>query len=398
MRPLALSIVCTLLVFQLLSFIPGSIAQASSLPQQSRIPSLYDPSDGSSLQAMGPITLRWTNPLGTTQYHIKVSPYNNDGPGINMIIGDAQLISSNSFTINPPVFGAGNYVVLPGMSYNWQVRATTSLLSLGEYDSNWGPWSSRSTFRTPAPSSSTISLVSPAHGSTIPGAEVSLQWQNAASDIFYYEVQVSTDGQFRTGQNAVASVWHNLVHGGVTSPANSWYTPQLQSGSTYYWRVRPRVQGDGAAVAWSSTWSFKTPGSSPVPASPAVNNYEAEVLSRINQIRQAHGLSTLSQNNEITNAARNHSADMAAHENMSHTGSDGSGPGDRMTRAGYSWSAYGEIVGYGYSTPQAIVDAWMNSPAHRDVILFDIVQEFGAGLIYSGSGKPYWTVDFGLRR
>ena len=398
MRPLALSLVCSLLLLQLFSFIPQSTVQASSLPQQSRIPSLDEPSYGTSLEAMGPITLRWTNPIGTAQYQIKISPYNNDGPGVNLIIGDALLVSSSSFTINPPVFGQGNYVLLPGMSYSWQVRVTTSTLPVSEGASVWGPWSSKNTFRTPAPSSSSIGLVSPSHGSTISGAEVALQWQNAASDIFYYEVQVSTDPQFKTGSGAIASVWQNLVHGGVTNPPNTWYTPQLQSGATYYWRVRPRVQGDGTPVSWSPTWSFTTPGGSPRPVSTSVNNVEAEVLVRINQIRQAHGLSTLSENGYITDAARNHSADMAAQEAMSHTGSDGSGPGDRMTWAGYSWSAYGEIVAYGYNTPQTVVDAWMNSPAHRDVILYGVFQEFGAGLIYSSSGRPYWTVDFGLGR
>ena len=36
-------------------------------------------------------------------------------------------------------------------------------------------------------------------------------------------------------------------------PAPQWV------GSTYYWRVRPRVQGDGVPVDWSDTWSFTTP-------------------------------------------------------------------------------------------------------------------------------------------
>lgn len=69
---------------------------------------------------------------------------------------------------------------------------------------------------------------------------------------------MSPDANFGA-QGAVASVWHNLVHGGVSNPLNSWLTPQLQANTTYYWRVRPRVQGDGTPVAWSSGWSFRTP-------------------------------------------------------------------------------------------------------------------------------------------
>jgi len=41
--------------------------------------------------------------------------------------------------------------------------------------------------------------------------------------------------------------------GGGATPVNSWQTPVLQHEATYYWRLRPRVQGDGTPVAWSQT-------------------------------------------------------------------------------------------------------------------------------------------------
>ena len=398
MRHLAISLILALFLANMSWAIPQYSASASSLPQISRIPSLDNPSDGSALQSVGPITLRWTNPFGTTQYQLLVAPFNGDGPGINLIVGDTQMVSSSSFTINPPVFGVGNYVLLPGMSYSWQIRTTNYALPLGVNASLWGPWSGASTFRTANPSSANIAPVSPGNGGTISGSEVNVQWQDSATDIFYYEVQVSTDPQFRTDSNAVASVWHNLVHGGVTNPPNSWHTPHLSAGTTYYWRVRPRVQGDGTPVSWSPAWSFKTQGSAPAPAPNPMLSYETQVLGLINQIRQANGLNTLSQVGELTNAARAHSADMAATNTMSHTGSDGSNPGDRETAAGYTWNAYGEIVAYGYNTPEAVVNGWMNSPSHKEVILYGTFQDFGPGLLYASNGTPYWTVDFGLRR
>jgi uncharacterized protein YkwD len=86
---------------------------------------------------------------------------------------------------------------------------------------------------------------------------------------------------------------------------------------------------------------------------------------------------------------------MAAHQNMSHTGSDGSSPGDRITAAGYSWSAYGENVAYGYGTPESVMAAWMASPGHRQNILDCGFKEIGVGLAQPGS---YWTQDFGTPR
>ena len=57
-------------------------------------------------------------------------------------------------------------------------------------------------------------------------------------------------------------VYGALVHGGATSPANTYAIPAafpLEAGASYYWRVRPRIQGDGAPVAWPGPWSFQAP-------------------------------------------------------------------------------------------------------------------------------------------
>ena len=222
-------------------------------------PLLASPETGTSLVHIG-TTLEWRLPLGATQCQLQVVPANNDGPAINLI-RDAE----SSFIIPPPVLGQGNYVMLPGMTYSWRVRSTANPAFASEDNPSWGPWSDWNTFRTPAPSSAGVSPVSPTDGSTLAAGPQLLQWANTATDIFYYELQVSPDRTFETDPaKATASVWSNLVHGGVTVTLNSWTTPPLQSGVAYYWRVRPRVQGDGTPVGWSTTWSFRAQASSSV--------------------------------------------------------------------------------------------------------------------------------------
>ncbi len=86
-----------------------------------------------------------------------------------------------------------------------------------------------------------------------------LRWSDSAAGVFYYEVQVSGDSRFDVNPaTATSFVWWNLVHGGVTNPLDSWQTPALQPSTAYFWRVRPRVQGDGMPVGWSPTFLFKT--------------------------------------------------------------------------------------------------------------------------------------------
>ncbi|MFG2338676.1 CAP domain-containing protein [Streptomyces yangpuensis] len=138
------------------------------------------------------------------------------------------------------------------------------------------------------------------------------------------------------------------------------------------------------------------PKTSPAPApAPAASGSVAAVLALVNQERAAAGCPAVTLNAKLTKAAQDHSADMAANSNMSHTGSDGSDPGTRITRAGYAWRTYGENVAYGYSTPEKVMEGWMNSPGHRENILNCSFKEIGIGL---AQPNHYWTQDFGTAR
>lgn len=143
----------------------------------------------------------------------------------------------------------------------------------------------------------------------------------------------------------------------------------------------------------------KAPTTPSTPSTPkataTASGVTARVIQLVNAERAKVGCSALTANATLAKAAQAHSADMAAHQNMSHTGSDGSSPGDRITRAGYSWSAYGENVAYGYSTPEQVMAGWMSSPGHRANILNCSYKEIGVGLAQPNS---YWTQDFGTPR
>ncbi|MFI9253907.1 CAP domain-containing protein [Streptomyces sp. NPDC053069] len=130
-------------------------------------------------------------------------------------------------------------------------------------------------------------------------------------------------------------------------------------------------------------------------ASATASGVVARIVQLVNAERAKAGCRPLTLNTALTKAAQDHSADMAAHQNMSHTGSDGSAPGDRITAAGYDWSAYGENVAYGYSTADEVMAGWMSSPGHRANILNCSFQQIGVGLAQPGS---YWTQDFGTAR
>ncbi|MFJ6934346.1 CAP domain-containing protein [Streptomyces sp. NPDC101132] len=133
------------------------------------------------------------------------------------------------------------------------------------------------------------------------------------------------------------------------------------------------------------------------PAAPAATKTSTtteRVVALVNKERAKAGCRAVKINAKLTKAARNHSKDMAAHRTMSHTGSDGSNPGDRITRTGYRWRTYGENVAYGYSTPSKVMAAWMRSPGHKANILNCAFKEIGVGV---AQPDPYWTQVFATR-
>ncbi|MFI1538244.1 CAP domain-containing protein [Streptomyces anandii] len=150
-----------------------------------------------------------------------------------------------------------------------------------------------------------------------------------------------------------------------------------------------------AAVAPAPTVTASAPASTPPATAPTASGVVARIVQLVNAERAKVGCSPLTLNADLSKAAQAHSDDMAAHQNMSHTGSDGSSPGDRITSAGYTWSSYGENVAYGYSTAEQVMAAWMASPGHKANILNCGFREIGVGLAEPGD---YWTQDFGAAR
>ncbi|MEV6304274.1 CAP domain-containing protein [Actinoplanes sp. NPDC051861] len=123
-------------------------------------------------------------------------------------------------------------------------------------------------------------------------------------------------------------------------------------------------------------------------------SYEAEVIALTNAQRTANGCGALRADDRLTTAARAHSADMAAKNFFSHTGSDGSDFVTRIKRTGYT-GASAENIAKGYRTPQAVVTGWMNSSGHRANILNCRSIAVGVGLVIKADGTTYWTQDFG---
>ena len=98
--------------------------------------------------------------------------------------------------------------------------------------------------------------------------------------------------------------------------------------------------------------------------------------SSINALRADRHLPELRYSKKLEKAARRHAEDMAKNSFLSHTGSDGSGVGDRVRRSGYGWCTAAENIASGQPTLADVMQSWTTSQGHRKNMLHKAVSEF----------------------
>ncbi len=122
-----------------------------------------------------------------------------------------------------------------------------------------------------------------------------------------------------------------------------------------------------------------------------VANYENEVIRLVNEIRVKNGLNTLTADWELSRVARYKSQDMKDNNYFSHTSPVYGSSFTMIKNFGISYKSAAENIAKGQKTPQAVVNAWMNSSGHRANILNASYTKIGVGYVASGN---YWTQMF----
>ena len=123
----------------------------------------------------------------------------------------------------------------------------------------------------------------------------------------------------------------------------------------------------------------------------AVSAYETEVVRLVNEIRREHGLRELTADWELSRVARYKSQDMKDRGYFAHNSPTYGTPFQMIQSFGMPFRTAGENIAYGQRTPQAVVNAWMNSSGHRANILNASYTQIGVGYVANGH---YWTQMF----
>ncbi len=227
--------------------VPGSTGGTIQLPPPTQLTTAFQMNQWSNY-----VPLTWKDPVGATFVLFDLEPQNNPGaPSFTKVL-QAATDTNDGLSVAMPVIGTGNYVLLPDTTYNWSVRATSSVQQPSPTDSSsWGAPAVQ-TFTTPSVSSSGINAVSPNPSTTVQSTQPVLNWSDSNSHVFQYDVELSTDKSFKA-----STVYSETINGGTTTPLNS-YTPPVQlTPGDWFWHVRPYSV---KSVPWSTTWQFTVAG------------------------------------------------------------------------------------------------------------------------------------------
>lgn len=151
--------------------------------------------------------------------------------------------------------------------------------------------------------------------------------------------------------------------------------------------------GGASSPAATDSLAMQFPGCDEV-ASP--ETWTAEVLRLVNVARQNEGADPLVWNGTLAAQAEQYACEMIFHDFFAHQNPvTGTELADRADQFGYEYTWIGENLAAGQTTPAAAVEAWMQSPCHRQNILHPAFTELGVGIRYGGEYGYYWVQEFG---
>jgi uncharacterized protein YkwD len=110
----------------------------------------------------------------------------------------------------------------------------------------------------------------------------------------------------------------------------------------------------------------------------------SNVITKTNSVRESNRLQSLAENDTLDAAAQAKLADMFAKNYWDHTGPSGETAWQFIDGKGYKYILAGENLAKGFNNSTEVVEAWMDSPSHRENILNKEFTETGVAV---GSGK-----------
>lgn len=132
------------------------------------------------------------------------------------------------------------------------------------------------------------------------------------------------------------------------------------------------------------------PSAIEVPVAPQAKLIEIEIMELINEYRINEGLNPLQNHDTVKAVASTHTDYMIETSNVSH---DNFFLRKQSLQANANANVVTENVAYGFYSAGSVVNAWLNSPSHKDNIDGDFT-DFDVSAEQDSNGKWYFTNMF----
>ncbi|MBM7097427.1 LysM peptidoglycan-binding domain-containing protein [Bacillus sp. H-16] len=213
--------------------------------------------------------------------------------------------------------------------------------------------------------------------------------------LIYSVLAVAVAVPLVVGNTAEASSTHTVESGDTLYKISQQYDVSLSDIIDANSDIdNPDMIYPGQQVTLPSAQSAQQPSQTSEQTSSELSEFEQEVVRLTNEERAQHGLPELEIAEDVSEVARDKSADMRDNNYFDHNSPTHGSPFDMMRSYGVDYNAAGENIAAGQQTPEQVVDAWMNSQGHRENILSSNYTEIGVGHVEGGQYGHYWTQMF----
>lgn len=117
-----------------------------------------------------------------------------------------------------------------------------------------------------------------------------------------------------------------------------------------------------------------------------------KIVELTNQERSKAGAPLLRMNSVLSESAQRKAGDMFAFNYWAHNSPSGRDPWSFFKEAGYRYLFAGENLARDFSSPEAVVAAWVASPSHRENLLNPKYQEIGVSVVDGTLGGTQTTL------
>ena len=388
-----------LLTLALMLFLPATAAQAASGQQPGYVSSITAKVSGSNK-----VTVTWKKAKNATSYRVYYKQAGGKWKTLANVNGTKYTHTSSK-----------KYPLTAGKKYVYTVRA------YNRYGRKWGSYDKKGkTVTIPAiPGKVNVTKVK-----ANSYQEVQVNWskaKNATSyHVYYKEAGArnwrkidSVSGRYtsfkhrssksfplKPGKKYVYTVkaynrnfkkWgsYNTKGWSVTTPEDPDATPTPQP------TKKPQPTEAPKPTPKPTSTPKPTPTATPTPSPEEIaanaEKMAKEVIRLTNIERRKYGLTELKYHAKLQQAAMTRAKELEI--KFAHERPDGSDIGTAAFEAGVG-NPGGENIGAGFTKPEAVVKAWMDSDGHRTTMLQSHYTHIGVGYYKGKNGTGYWVQEF----